>query len=153
MTLPRESFTIFSEGYISVLFFMIVFAHSSLSKVYAHTSNAENLNQKVHGYGLNTNFSFTVNLSGEALAGGICPSHRQYRYGSLWQPHLVALRVEWRFVGGHAHHCMCPALPSGPVDLPHMEAPGVANAPPDAVGALGYWVPVEGHLVILLGKN
>lgn len=104
-------------------------------------------------YGLKTTFSFTVNLSGEALAVGICPSYWQYKCGSVGQPHLVALRVEWRLVSGHAHHCMCPALPGGPVDLPHVEAPGVANAPPDAVGALGYWVPVEGHLVILLGKN
>lgn len=71
----------------------------------------------------------------------------------LGQPYLVALRVEWCLISGHAHHRVCPTLPGGPLDLPHMEASGVAHAAPDAVCALGDWMPVEGHFVILLGEK
>ncbi|KAL0592948.1 hypothetical protein AAY473_037189 [Plecturocebus cupreus] len=75
------------------------------------------------------------------------------RLGVTAHQRCVAHGVQGSPGRGHANHSVGAALPGRPVDLPGVQAAGVAHLATDAVGALGHRVPVEGETVVVLDED
>lgn len=75
------------------------------------------------------------------------------RLGVTAHQRRVAHGVQGSTGRGHTNYSVGAALPSWPVDLPGVQAAGVAHLAADAVGALSHGVPVEGEPVVILDED